>query len=489
MEEYILTIDEGTSSVRAILFNNSGKPVAMEQIEIKSYHPHPGWVEQDPEEIWNKTQIVVRGVIEKSGVDVKEIKAVGITNQRETTVMWDKKGHLYNAIVWQCRRTSHLAEKYRKEYGEIIKEKTGLVVDSYFSALKIKWLIDNVEKIKEKIQEGKVFFGTIDSFLIYKFTKNHFTDVSNASRTMLFNIKKMDWDDELAEIFGIPMDILPEVKNSSDDFGFIDIGGREIPIYGVAGDQQAALFGEVCFEKGDVKVTYGTGNFIMMNTGDDIKNSENLITTVGWKINGKTAYAVEGSIFVTGAAIKYLRDVLKIIESAEETEEMAYKISSNDGVYFVPAFVGLGAPYWDEYARGLLIGITSATKREHIVRAALESIAYLTRDVLDEMEKIWDVREIKADGGAARNDFLMQFQADITNKRVIRGKINETTSLGVAFLAGLRAGMWGSEDEIRKIWDVERIFEPRMNEEERNKLYSSWKEAVRRASGWAKVIG
>ncbi|MFA4661458.1 glycerol kinase GlpK [Pyrococcus kukulkanii] len=486
----VLALDEGTTSARAILFDKESNVLGIGQFEFPQYYPKPGWVEHNPEEIWEAQVKAIKVAIEKAKLSPNDIVAIGITNQRETTIIWDKNGKpVYNAIVWQCRRTAEMIEEIKREYGDVIREKTGLVPDAYFSASKIKWLLDNVPGLREKAERGEVYFGTVDTFLIYRLTGEHVTDYSNASRTMLFNIRKLEWDEDLLEIFDIPLDILPEVRNSSEIYGYTKILGREIPVSGDAGDQQAALFGQAGFETGIVKATYGTGNFILVNTGKTVRYSKNLLTTIAWGINGKITYALEGSIFVTGAAVQWLRDGIKIIKHVAETEELARKLESNEGVYFVPAFVGLGAPYWDQFARGLIIGITRGTGREHLARATLEAIAYLTRDVIEEMEKLVGIKELRVDGGATANDFLMQFQADILNRRVVRPVVKETTALGAAYLAGLAVDYWESLDEIRALWKAERVFEPEMDEETRERLYKGWKEAVRRAMEWAKIVG
>ncbi|WP_413398995.1 glycerol kinase GlpK [Pyrococcus kukulkanii] len=486
----VLALDEGTTSARAILFDKESNVLGIGQFEFPQYYPKPGWVEHNPEEIWEAQVKAIKVAIEKAKLSPNDIVAIGITNQRETTIIWDKNGKpVYNAIVWQCRRTAEMIEEIKREYGDVIREKTGLVPDAYFSASKIKWLLDNVPGLREKAERGEVYFGTVDTFLIYRLTGEHVTDYSNASRTMLFNIRKLEWDEDLLEIFDIPLDILPEVRNSSEIYGYTKILGREIPVSGDAGDQQAALFGQAGFETGIVKATYGTGNFILVNTGKTVRYSKNLLTTIAWGINGKITYALEGSIFVTGAAVQWLRDGIKIIKHVAETEELARKLESNEGVYFVPAFVGLGAPYWDQFARGLIIGITRGTGREHLARATLEAIAYLTRDVIEEMEKLVGIKELRVDGGATANDFLMQFQADILNRRVVRPVVKETTALGAAYLAGLAVDYWESLDEIRALWKAERVFEPEMDEETRERLYKGWKEAVRRVMEWAKIVG
>ncbi|ASJ15622.1 glycerol kinase [Thermococcus chitonophagus] len=485
----VLALDEGTTSARAILFDRESNILGLGQFEFSQYYPKPGWVEHNPEEIWEAQVRAIKVAIEKAKLSPQDIVAIGITNQRETTIIWDKNGKpVYNAIVWQCRRTAEMIEEIKREYGDLIKEKTGLVPDAYFSASKIRWLLDNVPGLREKAERGEVYFGTVDTFLIYKLTGEHVTDYSNASRTMLFNIKKLEWDEELLEIFKIPQDILPKVKDSSEVYGYTKLLGREIPVSGDAGDQQAALFGQAAFEEGMVKATYGTGNFILVNTGKKLLYSKNLLTTIAWGLKGEVTYALEGSIFITGAAVQWLRDGIKIIEHASETEELAKKLDSNEGVYFVPAFVGLGAPYWDQFARGLIIGITRGTGREHLARATLEAIAYLTRDVIEEMEKLVEVRELRVDGGATANNFLMQFQADILGRRVVRPVVKETTALGAAYLAGLAVDFWNDLKEIAELWKVERVFEPKLDEKTREKLYRGWKEAVKRALGWAKIV-
>jgi glycerol kinase len=492
MERFILSLDEGTTSARAIVFDRESTIHGVGQYEFPQHYPKPGWVEHNPEEVWDAQLRAVKTAIERAKIEPTQIAAIGITNQRETTLVWDKEGRpLYNAIVWQCRRTADMIEKIKREYGELIKEKTGLVPDAYFSASKLKWLLDNVPGLREKAEKGDVMFGTVDTFLIYRLTGEHVTDYSNASRTMLFNIKKLEWDSELLELFNIPESLLPEVRESSEVYGYTkkELLGAEIPVSGDAGDQQAALFGQAAFEAGMVKATYGTGNFILANTGKTVRYSKNLLTTIAWGLRGKVSYALEGSVFITGAAVQWLRDGVRIIKHASETEELATRLESNEGVYFVPAFVGLGAPYWDQFARGLIIGITRGTGREHFARATLEAIAYLTRDVVEEMEKLVGIKELRVDGGATTNNFLMQFQADILNRRVVRPVVKETTALGAAYLAGLAVDYWEDIDEIAKLWKAERIFEPKMNEETRERLYNGWKEAVKRAMGWAKVVG
>ncbi|MEN2983650.1 MAG: glycerol kinase GlpK [Dictyoglomaceae bacterium] len=492
--KYILALDQGTTSSRAILFDRYGKIVSVSQKEFTQIYPKPGWVEHDPMEILNSQLDVAKEVIEKANIELKDISAIGITNQRETTVVWEKSTGkpVYNAIVWQCRRTAPICDELKNQgLSDTIREKTGLVIDAYFSATKLKWILDNIEGIRKKAEKGEVLFGTIDSWLIWNLTKGkvHITDYSNASRTMLFNIHKLDWDDEILNILNIPRAMLPEVKPSSFIYGYTDknLFGLEIPISGNAGDQQSALFGQACFNPGMVKNTYGTGCFILMNTGDKAFFSKSgLITTIAWGINNKVEYALEGSIFITGAAIQWLRDGLKIIQSAQETEALALSVPDSGGVYVVPAFVGLGAPYWDMYARGLIIGITRGIKREHIVRATLESIAYQTRDVIEAMEKDSNIKlkSLRVDGGAVVNNFLMQFQSDILGVPVERPMVNETTALGTAYLAGLAVGYWRDQKEIEELWQMERRFTPQMSFEERERIYKGWKKAVSRALNW-----
>ena len=475
----ILAMDEGTTNVKASIVDEEGRIISSLSKEFNQIYPKPGWVEHEPEEIW-RTQVEVAKKITKN----ERIDAIGITNQRETAVVWDKNGKpIYNAIVWQCRRTADMMEEIKKEYGEMIKEKTGLIADAYFSASKIKWLLDNVPRARERAKMGELMAGTIDSYLIYKLTGEHLTDPSNASRTMLFNIKKGEWDEELLELFGIPQDILPDVKDSSSVFGYTKLFGKEAPVSGVLGDQQAALFGQTCFSKGMLKVTYGTGNFLLANTGNEIEYSENLLTTVAWKIKGNATYALEGSVFITGAALKWLKD-LEILKDYDDSENLA-KNAKDSKLFFVPAFSGLGSPYWDPHARGLLIGITRGTKKEDIVKATLDSIAYQTKDVVEEMKKQVKIKEIRVDGGASKNDYLMQFQSDILSIPVLRPAILETTSLGAAFMAGLTIDAWNMND-LKGLWKEDRRFEPKMKDEDREKLYKRWKDAVSRALGWAK---
>lgn len=516
-DKLILAIDQGTTGTRAMLFDVSGSPIrgGWAYMEHRQVYPRPGWVEHDPMEIWGNTKAVVKAAIEGAGIDVHRLVGIGVTNQRETVVVWDVRSGLplYNAIVWQCRRTSSLVDYLRANYMDLIVDRTGLVPDPYFSGTKIWWLLDNVPGLRVRVERGGAVFGTIDTWIIWNMTRGsrecltpdmggaYVTDYSNASRTMLFDIHRLDWDTDLLEVMGgIPMHALPTPRPSCDrefygytgpDFSRI-LSGVEVPVAGDAGDQQSALFGQAGFELGDTKCTYGTGNFILMNTGSNpIRSRHGLISTVFYSLEkGKAAYACEGSVFVTGAAIQWLRDGLKIIDSPSEVNLLAESAEDTGGVYFVPAFVGLGAPYWDMYARGLIIGLTRGTERRHIARAVLESIAYLTRDVIESMRSDTgiDIRMLRADGGASKSDFLMQFQADILGIDVVRPTVLETTSLGAAYLAGLAVGLWSNLDDIRSNWRVEKMFKPRMDEAYREKLYKGWKSAVRRALNWAKEV-
>lgn len=492
--EYIMALDQGTTSSRAILFNKHGDIIATAQKEFKQYYPKPGWVEHDPMEIWGTQSGVIREVMDRAAVRPEQIASIGITNQRETTVIWEKESGkpIYNAIVWQCRRTASICNELKdRGLGEYIRENTGLIVDAYFSATKIKWILDNVEGARKKANEGKLLFGTMDTWLIWNLTKGkvHATDYSNASRTMVYNIHSLEWDEFLLNELDIPRSLLPEVRPSSYLYGYTDANdfrGR-IPITGVAGDQQAALFGQVCFYEGMAKNTYGTGCFMLMNTGEKaIKSNKGLLTTIAWGIDDKVYYALEGSIFVAGAVVQWLRDEMKIIRSADETEYLASKVPDTNGVYLVPAFVGIGAPYWDMYARGTIVGITRGTKVEHIVRASLESIAYETRDVLEAMEEDSGIslKALKVDGGAVVNNFLMQFQADILNVVVERPVTRETTALGVAYLSGLKVGYWNGLEDIVDNWKVDRVFIPEMDKDQRESLYRNWKRAVERSLSW-----
>jgi len=494
MEKYILSIDQGTTSSRAIIFDHDGNVVSVAQQEFMQYYPKPGWVEHDPNEIWATTMGVIADAMARGNINRSQISAIGITNQRETTVIWDAETGkpVHNAIVWQDRRTSKICDNLKeKGLEETIKHKTGLMVDAYFSGTKIKWILDNVEGAREKAEAGKLRFGTIDTWLIWKLTngKVHVTDYTNASRTMIYNIFTLKWDEDLLKELNIPSSLLPEVKPSSQIYGNTDadVFGAEVPIAGIAGDQQAATFGQVCYEKGMVKNTYGTGCFMLMNTGEDpIESKHGLLTTIAYGINGKVNYALEGSIFVTGAAVQWLRDELKIVDSAVDTEYYATKVKDNGGVYFVPAFAGLGAPYWDMYARGTIVGLTRGSSKAHIVRATLESIAYQTRDVLEAMEADSGIKlkTLRVDGGAALNNFLLQFQADILGVEVERPVVNETTALGAAYLAGLAVGYWNGQEELLRKWKRDALFTPQMVEDEKERLYSEWKRAVERAKNW-----
>ncbi len=492
--DYVLALDQGTTSSRAILFDRSGRPVAVGQKEFRQIYPQPGWVEHDADEIWETQLEVARQVLEKAAVPASAVQAVGITNQRETTVVWDRKTGrpLHNAIVWQCRRTAPLCDELRRAgFAEMVREKTGLVIDAYFSGTKLRWLLDNVPGLRARSEKGEVAFGTIDTWLIWNLTggKVHATDFSNASRTMLFNINTLAWDPDLLDMLGVPGSVLPEARPSSGVFGHTAPGllGAPIPIAGDAGDQQAALFGQACFEPGLVKNTYGTGCFMLMNTGErPVYSSQGLLTTVAWGLPGTVAYALEGSVFITGAAVQWLRDGLGIIRSAAETQALAMSVPDTGGVYLVPAFVGLGAPYWDAYARGAIVGLTRGTSRAHLARATLEAIAYQTRDVLDAMaaDAGFRLKGLRVDGGAVVNDFLMQFQADILGVAVERPTVSETTALGAAYLAGLATGFWGDLAEIGRFWARDTVFSPAMPEAVRDRLYKGWRKAVSRSLAW-----
>lgn len=489
-----MALDQGTTGSRAIIFNHSGTIVSNNSKEFKQIYPKPGWVEHDPMEIWSSQIEVAKNALNKARLKAVDIAAIGITNQRETTVVWDKKTGkpVYNAIVWQCRRTASLCDQLKKKgFTEVISKKTGLVIDAYFSGTKIKWILDNVDGVMEKSQRGEVLFGTVDSWLIWNLTKGkaHVIDYSNASRTMLFNIHNLDWDEEILAELDIPREMLPKVLPSSYIYGNTDkeIFGREIPISGDAGDQQAALFGQDCYEPGMAKNTYGTGCFILMNTGEKIVSSKNgLLATIAWGVNGKVEYALEGSIFIGGAVVQWLRDEIGLIKNSREIEKYALKVKDTNGVYLVPAFVGLGAPYWDMYARGIIVGLTRGAKREHILRAAEESIAYQCRDVLEVIQKDSGInlKKLKVDGGAARDNFLMQFQSDILGVPVVRPKVVETTALGAAYLSGLAVGYWKDKEEIAQKWKVDREFSPNMDEKIKEKLYKGWKKAVSRSLKW-----
>ena len=490
MKQYILALDQGTSSSRAIVFDETGATCAVAQKEFRQIFPRSGWVEHDPHEIWSSQASVIAEAITTLDINGLNIAGIGITNQRETTIVWDSDTEepIYNAIVWQDRRTSDYCDKLKSEgVTEMIRRKTGLIIDAYFSATKIKWILDNVPGARERANKGKLLFGTVDTWLIWRLTRGevHVTDVSNASRTMLFNINTLQWDDELLKMFDIPRSMMPEVRSSSEIYGHTKttIFAHKVPIAGIAGDQQAALFGQMCIEPGMVKNTYGTGCFLLMNSGDKpIISQNNLITTVAWKIGDKVNYALEGSIFVGGSVVQWLRDGLGVIKSSSEVEELASRVPDTNGVYFVPALTGLGAPWWDQYARGTSVGISRGTTTAHIARAALEGIAFQTMDITAAMSRDagLPLRELKVDGGASRNNLLMQFQADILGTRVIRPRVVETTALGAAYLAGLAVGYWSSVEQIRKQWHVDRIFEPTWDETAISKARDGWEDAVKR---------
>jgi len=495
MPRFILSLDQGTSSSRAVLFDTAGAPVAEAAHAFPQIYPRAGWVEHDPGQIWDSQLAAARDALKKAGVDPSQIAAIGITNQRETTIVWERASGrpLGNAIVWQCRRTAAMCDEMRgRGLGSWIREKTGLVIDAYFSATKLRWILDNVSGARERAERGELAFGTVDSWLAYKLSGGavHVTDASNASRTMLYNLREGRWDSDLLREFDIPESMLPRVCPSSGVVGTAarPLLGVEAPIAGMAGDQQAALFGQSCFLPGMAKNTYGTGSFVLLHTGGQPVSSQNLLATVAYQVGEQVSYALEGSIFATGAAVQWLRDGLGIIESAADSETLAAGVDSSDGVYVVPAFVGLGAPHWDQYARGTIIGITRGTTRAHIARATLESIAFQTRDVVEAMEQESGVAmpELRVDGGAARNDLLMQIQADILGRPVVRAAVLETTALGAAYLAGLGVGVWSGTDELARLWRADRTFEPRMPEEEREALYDGWKRALERAKGWAR---
>ncbi|MDM5229610.1 glycerol kinase GlpK [Cytobacillus sp. NJ13] len=492
METYILSLDQGTTSSRAILFNKKGEIVHTAQKEFTQHFPKPGWVEHNANEIWGSILSVIAGVFSESGIKPEQIAGIGITNQRETTVVWDKEtgAPVYNAIVWQSRQTGEICDELKeKGYNDLFREKTGLLIDAYFSGTKVKWILDHVEGAREKAEQGKLLFGTIDTWLIWKLSggKAHVTDYSNASRTLMFNIHELKWDEELLNILGVPETMLPEVKPSSGvyaktiDYHFF---GKEVPIAGAAGDQQAALFGQACFEKGMAKNTYGTGCFMLMNTGEKAVQSEHgLLTTIAWGLEGKIEYALEGSIFVAGSAIQWLRDGMRMLKDTKDSESYAKRVDSTDGVYVVPAFVGLGTPYWDSDVRGAVFGVTRGTSKEHFIRATLESLAYQTKDVLSAMEADSgiELKTLRVDGGAVKNNFLMEFQSDILEVPVERPTINETTALGAAYLAGLAVGFWKSQEEIAEQWAIDRSYHPSMEEKVRADLYQGWKKAVKAA--------
>lgn len=496
MAKYVMALDAGTTSNRCILFNEKGEICSMAQKEFTQYFPQPGWVEHDANEIWSTQLGVAVEAMVKIGASAADIAAIGITNQRETTIVWDRNTGepVCKAIVWQCRRTSEYCDSLKeKGLTEIFRQKTGLVIDAYFSGTKLKWILDNVEGARERAKRGELLFGTVETWLIWKLTKGnvHVTDYSNASRTMLFNITKLDWDEEILQEFDIPRCMLPEVVLSSQVYGVTDASflGAQIPIGGAAGDQQAALFGQTCFQPGEAKNTYGTGCFLLMNTGDKPVFSKNgLVTTIAWGMDGKVTYALEGSIFVAGAAVQWLRDEMKLIDSSADSEYMAKKVSDTNGCYVVPAFTGLGAPHWDQYARGTIVGITRGVNKCHIIRATLESIAYQTNDVLQAMnaDSGIDINVLKVDGGASANDFLMQSQADIAGVPVNRPCCVETTAMGAAYLAGLAVGYWKSKEDVLQNWAIDKTFRPEISREERAKKIKGWNKAVRYAFAWSR---
>ena len=496
MAKYMMALDAGTTSNRCILFNEKGEMISVAQKEFTQYFPKPGWVEHDANEIWSTQLGVAVEAMQKVGVEAKDIAGIGITNQRETAIVWDKNTGepVYHAIVWQCRRTSEYCDSLKdKGLTEVFREKTGLIIDAYFSGTKVKWILDHVDGARERAERGELLFGTVETWLIWKMTKGavHVTDYSNASRTLLYNINKLEWDEEILKELDIPRCMLPEVKPSSCVYGMADASffGGEIPIAGAAGDQQSALFGQTCFLEGEAKNTYGTGCFLLMNTGEKPVFSKNgLVTTIAWGLDGKVNYALEGSVFVAGAAIQWLRDELRIIDSAEDSEYMARKVKDTHGCYVVPAFTGLGAPYWDQYARGIIVGLTRGVNKYHIIRATLESLAYQVHDVVRAMEADSGIplASLKVDGGASANNFLMQTQADMVQVPVKRPQCVETTAMGVAYLAGLAVGYWKDKNEIVKNWEIERTFEPVISMEERNKKMKGWERAVKCSYGWAK---
>ncbi|MBC1934837.1 glycerol kinase GlpK [Listeria grandensis] len=494
-KKYILALDQGTTSSRAMIVDETGEIIGVEQKEFEQIFPKPGWVEHNANEIWASILAVIAGVLLKTNISSKDIAGIGITNQRETTVVWEKESGnpIYNAIVWQSRQTADICNQLKKDgYNDIVRDKTGLLIDAYFAGTKARWILDHVDGAQERAENGELLFGTIDTWLVWKLTggKAHVTDYSNASRTLLYNIYDLQWDDELLEMLNIPKVMLPEVRQSSEVYGTTvpyHFFGEEVPVAGIAGDQQAALFGQGCFEKGEAKNTYGTGCFLLMNTGDKaVKSDTGLLTTLAWGIDGKVEYALEGSIFVAGSAIQWLRDGMRMLRHSGDSENYASRIESSDGVYVVPAFVGLGAPYWDSDVRGAVFGLTRGTEKEQFIRATLESLAYQTKDVLDAMEKDSgiELKLLHVDGGACANDFLMQFQADILNVPVERPENRETTVLGAAFLAGLAVGVWKDRKEIKRHWKLDKKFEVEMKEEERAALYGGWKKAVKAAQAF-----
>jgi len=499
MGQFILALDQGTTSSRTILFDHSGQPRTIQQQEFKQHFPKPGWVEHDPGEIWTSQLHTIRQAFDDTNLSPSDVEAIGITNQRETTVIWDRTTGepIHHAIVWQDRRTSDICDNLREQgFSDFFQEKTGLFIDAYFSGTKIKWLLDTVDGTRKRAHNGELAFGTVDSWLIYKLTggRLHITDVTNASRTMLYNIYTGEWDDEILDILEIPRELLPEVKSSSEVYGETskEVLGESIPIAGIGGDQQAALFGQMCIEKGMMKNTYGTGGFLVMNTGEESIQSQNhLLTTVAWKIGDKITYALEGSVFIAGAVVQWLRDEMGLIQKSSDVEELANSVEDNGGVYLVPAFTGLGAPHWDQDARGTILGITRGTTAGHIARAALESIAFQTLDVLEAMRRDSgiEIPELRVDGGATVNNTLMQFQADISGIPLVRPKISETTALGAAYFAGLATGFWDDVAEIQEQWQVDKQFKPEMSAAERNHLIEQWHRGVDRAKGWVHSDG
>lgn len=491
-KKYIMALDQGTTSSRAILFDKSGKILHTVQQEFTQYFPQSGWVEHNADEIWSSVLAVIAGVLSEKNIAAEQIEGIGITNQRETTVIWDKNTGkpIYNAIVWQSRQTAEICDNLKESgYNDLFRDKTGLLIDAYFSGTKVKWILDNVQGAREKAERGDLLFGTIDTWIVWKLSggKRHVTDYSNASRTLMYNIHELKWDEELLSILDVPASMLPEVRPSSEIYAHTEKShffGHAAPIAGIAGDQQAALFGQACFESGMVKNTYGTGCFMLMNTGDKaVKSDHGLLTTLAWGIDGKVEYALEGSIFVAGSAIQWLRDGLRMFRNSSESEEYAKRVESTEGVYVVPAFVGLGTPYWDSDVRGAIFGLTRGTEKEHLIRATLESLAYQTKDVLDAMEADSGIslKTLRVDGGAVENDFLMQFQADLLNVPVERPLISETTALGAAYLAGLAVGFWTDRSEISSHWNLDRPFEPKMEQQQREDLYAGWQKAVKAA--------
>lgn len=490
-----MALDQGTTSSRAILFDKKGNVAHVAQREFTQHFPKSGWVEHNPSEIWSSILTVIATVLSENNIQPSQIEGVGITNQRETTVVWDKHTGepVYNAIVWQSRQTAEICEQLKEAgYDDLVREKTGLLIDAYFSGTKVKWILDNVEGAREKAENGDLLFGTIDTWVIWKLTEGavHVTDYSNASRTLMYNIYDLKWDEELLDILTVPASMLPEVRPSSEVYGEIaekHFFGETVPISGIAGDQQAALFGQACYEKGMVKNTYGTGCFMLMNTGEEaVRSKHGLLTTIAWGVDGKVEYALEGSIFVAGSAVQWLRDGLRMFKNSADSEGYATKVENTDGVYVVPAFVGLGTPYWDSDVRGAVFGITRGTSKEHFVRATLESLAYQTRDVLDAMQSDSgiDLTTLRVDGGAVMNDFLMQFQSDILNVPVDRPAVNETTALGAAYLAGLAVGFWESKEQVKEHWNLDKKFEPNMEEVTRDQLFSGWHKAVKAAQAF-----